>query len=108
MRNLLDADSMVRAVHVASGLGATQRAHVAQAAGGRRPRPGHGRDDAADAAARRRPHGAPAETYAAWGRALGLPSVRGLVVGRALLYPREGDVATAVDVAADLVHGGVS
>ena len=54
------------------------------------------------------PQGAPAETYASWGRALDLPSVRGLVVGRALLYPREGDVAAAVDVAADLVHGGVS
>jgi hypothetical protein len=32
--------------------------------------------------------------------------VRGLVVGRTLLYPPDGDVATAVDVAAGLVHTG--
>ena len=33
--------------------------------------------------------------------------MRGLVVGRALLYPPDGDVAAAVDIAAELVHGGV-
>ena len=33
------------------------------------------------------------------------PAVRGLVVGRALLYPPDGDVAAAVDIAAQLVHG---
>jgi len=54
------------------------------------------------------PSGHPDDTYAAWGRALTLPSVRGLVVGRALLYPRDGDVAGAVDVAARLVHGAAS
>ena len=30
------------------------------------------------------------------------------MVGRALLYPPDGDVAAAVDIAADLVHGSVS
>jgi hypothetical protein len=35
-----------------------------------------------------------------WGRALGEPSSRGLVVGRALLYPPDGDVYAAVDAAA--------
>jgi hypothetical protein len=54
------------------------------------------------------PAGHPDDTYARWGRALGLPSVRGLVVGRALLYPQDGDVAAAVDVAAGLVHGAAS
>jgi DhnA family fructose-bisphosphate aldolase class Ia len=34
-----------------------------------------------------------------WGRALRQPSVRGLVVGRALLYPPDGDVARAVAAA---------
>jgi hypothetical protein len=34
-----------------------------------------------------------------WGRALRQPSVRGLVVGRALLYPPDGDVAGAVAAA---------
>jgi hypothetical protein len=45
-----------------------------------------------------------AAAYADWGRALRLPGVRGLVVGRALLYPPDDDVATAVDGAAALVR----
>ena len=36
--------------------------------------------------------------------ALALPGVRGLTVGRTLLYPADGDVAGAVDIAARLVH----
>jgi DhnA family fructose-bisphosphate aldolase class Ia len=49
---------------------------------------------------------APEETYAAWGAALALPGVHGLMVGRSLLYPpHNGDVTQAVDTAADLVHG---
>ena len=54
---------------------------------------GDGRDDAADAAARRRPDESPEETYATWAKALALPGVRGLIVGRALLYPADDDVA---------------
>lgn len=46
----------------------------------------------------------PAATFAMWERALDEPTVRGLVVGRALLYPADGDVAGAVDRAAALVH----
>jgi DhnA family fructose-bisphosphate aldolase class Ia len=51
------------------------------------------------------PDGSPDETYASWQRALGLPGIRGLVVGRTLLYPPDGDVEAAVRVAAELVHG---
>jgi hypothetical protein len=50
------------------------------------------------------PAGPPADTYARWGAALALPGVRGFVVGRALLYPRDGDVAAAVDAACALAH----
>ncbi|ROP74435.1 class I fructose-bisphosphate aldolase [Curtobacterium sp. PhB115] len=50
------------------------------------------------------PASRPLETYAKWADALALPGVRGLVVGRTLLYPPDGDVAAAVDVAAGLVH----
>jgi hypothetical protein len=50
------------------------------------------------------PRGHPDETYAQWAAALRLPSARGLVVGRALLYPHDDDVAAAVDVAASLVR----
>lgn len=48
--------------------------------------------------------GDPDATFAAWERALALPGVRGLTVGRTLLYPGDGDVAGAVDTAARLVH----
>ena len=50
------------------------------------------------------PTGAPEETYAAWRAALALPAVRGLVVGRALLFPQDDDVAAAVDTAVSLVR----
>ncbi|MGO3363570.1 MAG: class I fructose-bisphosphate aldolase [Corynebacterium sp.] len=46
----------------------------------------------------------PDETFATWENALSLPGVRGLTVGRTLLYPQDGDVAGAVDTAASLVH----
>ncbi|WP_210416053.1 Cgl0159 family (beta/alpha)8-fold protein [Humibacter ginsenosidimutans] len=50
------------------------------------------------------PEGKPEETYASWEKALGLPGVHGLVVGRTLLYPADDDVASVVDAAARLVH----
>lgn len=103
--NLLDPESTIRSIHIAAGLGATS-AHtwlklpvvdelerVMEAT--TLPTLLLGGD----------PQGDAADTYAAWGRALELPAVRGLVVGRALLYPPDGDVAAAVDVAAGLVHG---
>jgi len=48
------------------------------------------------------PSGDPAADLAAWGEALRHPVVRGLVVGRSLLYPPDGDVAGAVRSAAGL------
>ncbi|UPK74459.1 deoxyribose-phosphate aldolase [Nocardioidaceae bacterium SCSIO 66511] len=50
------------------------------------------------------PNGDPDSTYAQWAAALALPSVRGLVVGRALLYPADDDVSKAVDTAVSLVR----
>lgn len=46
----------------------------------------------------------PDADLAAWGRTLREPVVRGLVVGRSLLYPPDGDVRRAVDSAAALLH----
>ena len=106
--NLLDPDSVIRSIHVASGLGATSAytwlkipvvddlARVMDAT--TLPTLLLGGD----------PAGAEQETYASWGKALTLPSVRGLVVGRALLFPPDGEVAATVDAAAELVHGGAS
>ncbi|WP_165943960.1 Cgl0159 family (beta/alpha)8-fold protein [Saccharopolyspora karakumensis] len=48
----------------------------------------------------------PAATQERWHKALQLPNVRGLVVGRSLLYPHDDDVAGAVDAAADLLQEG--
>ncbi|MGO4760881.1 deoxyribose-phosphate aldolase, partial [Streptomyces sp. 2MCAF27] len=41
--------------------------------------------------------------YEKWRKALSLPTVQGLVVGRALLYPAEGSVEQAVDTAVGLL-----
>lgn len=41
---------------------------------------------------------------ASWERALARPNVRGLVVGRALLYPAGGDVTAAVNAAVDMIR----
>jgi hypothetical protein len=100
----LSTEAVVRSVAVASGLGATsaytwlklpvvERMETVMAAttlptlllGG----------DPADA---------PEQTRRRWADALALPGVRGLIVGRALLYPPGGDVAAAVDSAAALVR----
>ncbi|MDT7744600.1 MAG: hypothetical protein QOE59_3678 [Actinomycetota bacterium] len=53
------------------------------------------------------PTGHPEETYASWRDALALPGVRGLIVGRALLYPADDDVPAAVDTAVGLVRAQV-
>jgi hypothetical protein len=103
--NLLDPDNTIRSIHIAAGLGASsahtwlklpvvdELARVMEAT--TMPTLLLGGD----------PQGDPEHTYAAWGKALELPAVRGLVVGRALLFPPDGDVASAVDIAAELVHG---
>lgn len=104
--NLLDPDSTIKSIHIAAGLGASS-AHtwLKLPVVGDLPR-------VMDATTLPTlllggdPHGDPQDTYASWGKALDLPAVRGLVVGRALLYPPGGDVAAAVDIAAELVHGG--
>lgn len=51
------------------------------------------------------PVGDQEDRYVEWEKALALPGVRGLVVGRTLLYPQDGDVVSAIDTAAQLVHG---
>jgi hypothetical protein len=108
VHNLLDPDSTITSVHIAAGLGATSqhtwlKLPVVEELGRvmdatTLPTLLLGGD----------PGGHPDETYARWGRALRLPAVRGLVVGRALLFPPDGDVAAAVDLAAGLVHGDSS
>jgi DhnA family fructose-bisphosphate aldolase class Ia len=102
--NELDPDSMITAIAIAQGLGSgsaytwlkvpvtDQMERVAAATtlptlllGGD---PGESRD----------------QTYASWQSALELATIRGLVLGRSMLFPPDDDVAKAVDIAAGLVH----
>lgn len=50
------------------------------------------------------PSADPAADLASWGRTLRHRAVRGLVVGRALLYPPDGDVGAAVAAAAKVLE----
>jgi hypothetical protein len=103
--NLLDPDSTIKSIHIAAGLGASS-AHTWL-----KLPVVDDLDRVMDATTLPTlllggdPVGDPHDTYALWGHALDLPPVRGLVVGRALLFPPDGDVAAAVDIAAGLVHG---
>ncbi|MGV9819718.1 Cgl0159 family (beta/alpha)8-fold protein [Nocardia xishanensis] len=97
-----DAPSLARAITVASGLGVTSAYTWLKI-----PAP----DDSSVLDATTLPvvvlGGAPSEDpaadLAAWGGALHHDVVRGLVVGRTLLYPPDGDVAAAVDAAARML-----
>ena len=103
VRNELSAEAMIRAMTVAAGLGATsaytwlkvpvvadmERVMAATTL----PALILGGEVVADADA----------TYAQWSKALDLPTVQGLVIGRSLLYPPGGDVAGAVDRAVSLL-----
>jgi DhnA family fructose-bisphosphate aldolase class Ia len=102
--NDLSPDAVIKSVHIAQGLGASSaytwmKLPVV-----------HEMERVMDATTLPTlllggdPDGAPDETYAAWEAALALPSVRGLVVGRTMLYPADDDVANAVDTAASLVR----
>ena len=102
--NDLSADAVIKSVHIAQGLGASSaytwmKLPVV-----------HEMERVMDATTLPTlllggdPDSAPDETYAAWQAALALPSVRGLVVGRTMLYPSDDDVAKAVDTAVSLVR----
>jgi len=103
IRNELTADAMVRAVSVAAGIGATSAYSWLKipvvdemervVAASTLPALILGGEVAADQDA----------TFESWRKALALPTVCGLVVGRSLLYPPDDDVAAAVDTAVGLL-----
>jgi len=103
VRNDLSPDAVIKSIHIAQGLGSTsaytwmklpvveEMDRVMEATtlptlllGG----------DPTD----------PDEAFASWEKALGLPSVRGLIVGRTLLYPADDDVSSAVATAVSMVR----
>jgi hypothetical protein len=103
IKNDLSSDAMIRAMTVAAGLGATsaytwlkvpvvddmERAMAATTL----PALILGGEVTADQDA----------AFASWSKALALPTVQGLVIGRSLLYPPDDDVANAVDTAVGLL-----
>lgn len=103
--NDLSPDAVIKSVHIAQGLGASsaytwlklpvvaEMERVMQAT--TLPTLLLGGD----------PDGLPDDTYASWQAALALPSVRGLVLGRTMLYPGDDDVTRAVDTAVSMVRG---
>ena len=103
VRNELTAEAMIRAMTVSAGLGTTS-AHTwlkvpivddmeRVMAATTLPALILGGEVATDADS----------AYAQWSKALALPTVQGLVIGRTLLYPAGGDVAGAVDRAVSLL-----
>ncbi|MFI5896764.1 aldolase [Actinoplanes sp. NPDC051513] len=103
VRNDLTAEAMIRAMTVAAGLGTTSAYTWLKVpvvddmdrvmAATTLPALILGGEVAHDAEA----------AYANWGKALRLPTVQGLVIGRSLLYPASGTVADAVDRAVGLL-----
>ena len=86
------------------GRAGVQRAHLAQAARHRRHGPGARLDDAARPAAGGEVSADQDAQFARWKRTLAHPQVRGMVVGRSLLYPPDGDVAAAVDTVLEMMR----
>nr|WP_308190932.1 hypothetical protein [Pseudonocardia terrae] len=107
VRNELTMEAMTRAMTVAAGLGTTSAYTWLKV-----PIIGDGGEDMARAmAATTLPAvilggevaADQAATFATWSKALALPTVQGLVVGRSLLYPPDDDVSGAVDAAVRLL-----
>jgi hypothetical protein len=103
VRNELTPEAMIRAVSVSAGLGTTSRytwlkvpvvddiERVMAATTLPALILGGEVGDDQDAA------------FDGWAKALALPNVKGLVIGRSLLYPPDGDVVAAVDTAVSLL-----
>jgi hypothetical protein len=103
-----DAASLARAVTVASALGTTSARTWLKLPACDDPATVFGATTLPCVVLGGVPGPDPAADLAGWGRALREPAVRGLVVGRALLYPPDGDVAGAVDAAARVLVAGAA
>lgn len=97
---LKDASSLARAVTIASGLGTTSAYTWLKMPSCDDPETVFGATTLPCVVLGGVPSPDPSHDLESWGRALVQPTVRGLVVGRALLYPPDGDVEAAVEAAA--------
>lgn len=104
VRNDLSTDAVIRSVAIASGLGATSRRTWLKLPVTQRMEQVVAATTLPVLLLGGDPAGSDDDIYDSWRRALELPGVRGLVVGRSLLFPPGDDVAAAVDTAVALVH----
>ncbi|MGA1074564.1 MAG: Cgl0159 family (beta/alpha)8-fold protein [Ilumatobacteraceae bacterium] len=99
-----DEDALLRAVAVGSGLGGTPTSTWLKVPAARHPARMLSTTTLPALILGGTPGPDPEATYASWERAMEVPNVRGLVVGRSLLYPSDGDVAGAITRAAAIVR----
>lgn len=103
LRLLKDVPSLARAITVASGLGTTSAHTWLKMPSCESPEQVFAATTLPCVVLGGVPGPDPRRDLESWGRALRQPTVRGLVVGRALLYPSDGDVHGAVDAAAKVL-----
>ena len=103
-RLLDDEDALLRAVAIGSGLGSTSTSTWLKVPAGKNPARMLSCTTLPALILGGTPGSDPEATYRSWERAMEVPNVRGLVVGRALLFPPDGDVAGAIKRAASIVR----
>jgi len=99
-----DDDALLRAVAIGSGLGGTSTATWLKVPAASDPERMLACTTLPALILGGSPGADPEATYASWERAMDVPNVRGLVVGRSLLYPVDGDVEAAIARAASIVR----
>jgi DhnA family fructose-bisphosphate aldolase class Ia len=101
---LADEDALLRAVAIGSGLGSTSTATWLKVPASSNPERMLSCTTLPALILGGTPGPDPEATYASWERAMEVPNVRGLVVGRSLLFPADGDVEGAIARAARIVR----
>lgn len=99
-----DEDALLRAVAIGSGLGSTSTSTWLKVPAARNPERMLSTTTLPALILGGTPGPDPERSYAAWERAMAVPNVRGLVVGRSVLFPADGDVSASVDRAAGIVR----
>ena len=101
---LHDDDALLRAVAIGSGLGGTSSSTWLKVPASSDPVRLLGVTSLPALILGGSPGPDPERTYASWEAAMEVPNARGLVVGRSVLFPADGDVAGAVERAARIAH----
>ena len=99
-----DNDKLLRAVSIASGLGSSSAYTWLKVPAGSQVERMIAATTLPGLILGGTPGPDPDATYSSWERAMKVPNVRGLVVGRSLLFPKDGDVAGAIARAARIVR----